>query len=94
VPIRNATVHAQILDQIMVVNFKDTLQSWELSADGVWRRVPPGRNPFRHMIIYDKPVAVRARLGVARAGGAVASAAAYAAGSDFARLGRKEVLLS
>jgi len=45
VPIRNATVHAQILDQIMVVNFKDTLQSWELSADGAWRRVPPGAKP-------------------------------------------------
>lgn len=39
VPIRNATVHAQILDQIMVVNLRDTRQSWELGADGAWRRV-------------------------------------------------------
>jgi len=45
VPIRNATVHAQILDQIMVVNLKDTLQSWELQASGMWMRLPPGAKP-------------------------------------------------
>jgi polyphosphate kinase len=46
VPIHNPTVHAQVLDQIMVTNLKDTMQSWELSSDGNWRRVPPGRKPI------------------------------------------------
>ncbi len=45
VPITNPTVHAQILDQIMVVNLKDTLQSWQLGADGTWSRVQPGAKP-------------------------------------------------
>ena len=29
----------------MVVNLKDTMQSWELGADAVWRRVAPGTRP-------------------------------------------------
>jgi polyphosphate kinase len=45
VPIHNETVHAQVLDQVMVVNLKDTMQSWELHPDGGWRRVPPGDKP-------------------------------------------------
>jgi len=46
VPIHNPTVHAQVLDQIMVTNLKDSMQSWELRGDGTWRRVPPGKKPM------------------------------------------------
>jgi polyphosphate kinase len=47
VPIYNPTVHAQVLDQIMVVNLKDTMQSWELASDGMWQRVPSGTGKKR-----------------------------------------------
>jgi polyphosphate kinase len=45
-PIFNPTVHAQILDQIMMVNLKDEAQSWTLGRDGVYTRVAAGPGAF------------------------------------------------
>jgi polyphosphate kinase len=41
VPIENATVQRQILEQIMAANLKDNLQSWVLGADGNYTRIMP-----------------------------------------------------
>jgi len=40
-PVKNATVHDQVLRQIMVANLKDDAQSWILDAEGAYHRLVP-----------------------------------------------------
>ena len=46
VPIRNKTVHDQVLGQVMLANLLDTEQSWLLAPDGTYLRVAQSETPF------------------------------------------------
>ncbi len=58
VEIENATVKAQIMDQIMAANFADTAQSWVMRPDGSFHRepVPEGAFAFNcHRFFMENP---------------------------------------
>jgi polyphosphate kinase len=47
VPLENGTVHAQVIDQVMVANLIDNQQSWILDGEtGRYKRVTGERKPF------------------------------------------------
>lgn len=55
VPIENETVHQQILEEIMVANFRDQSQSWTMNADGSFDRVTRGDGPSAHTYFMTNP---------------------------------------
>jgi polyphosphate kinase len=57
-PVENATVHQQVLDQIMLANLNDEAQSWYMDQDGAYQRVDSSRldTPFSaHLYFMRNP---------------------------------------
>ena len=55
VPIENQTVHRQVLDEVMVLNLRDTEQSWTLGPDGSYERVKSDDGMNVHYYFMTRP---------------------------------------
>ncbi|MGB3739724.1 MAG: RNA degradosome polyphosphate kinase [Pontixanthobacter sp.] len=56
VPIRNRTVHDQVLQQVLLANLLDTEQSWELRSDDNYARMAAGDRAFNcHLYFMTNP---------------------------------------
>ncbi len=56
VQIKNKTIHAQIIDQVMAANLADQAQSWVLQADGGYKRHDVGDKAFScHRFFMENP---------------------------------------